>query len=174
MAYRDEYGNHYAECVTTAQEIDLKGLALSVNLKWEYTYHLEIESDPGDHCEVNPISVTVADVYSRDDADEDVPELPAQVLECIADKFWTMYHKDFIFCELINNSLLRHGYKCQRRPIPSMLEHTAMLTRPLAEVYIAKPRNRREAMELDPDWFMEEARDRADEEAADRRKGVAA
>ena len=37
-----------------------------------------------------------------------------------------------------------------------------LLTRPLAEVYIAKPRNRREAMELDPDWFMEEARDRAD------------
>jgi len=171
MAYRDEYGYHYAECVTTEQEIDLEGLALSVNLKWEYTYHLEIEADPGDHCEVNPISVTVADVYSRDGESLDLPD---QVLECIADKIWTIYHKDFIFCELINNSLLRHGYRCQGRPIPCRLHPIEMILRPLSETYIPKPRNRREAMQDDPDWFMEEARDRKDEEAADRRKGVEA
>ena len=169
--YRDKDKYYSAECVTEEHDIDIEGLRLSVNAKWEYTYRLNDESDPADRDDVDVISVTVADVYDRDGESLDLPD---QVLECIADKLWTMYKHDYIFCELINGSLTRRAYNLQRRPIPSMLTHTAMLTRPLAEVYIAKPRNRREAMELDPDYFMEQAREEADERAADRRKGVAA
>ena len=172
--YRDKDKYYSADCVTQEHDIDLDGLRLSVNARWEYTYRLNDESDPLDRDEVNAINVTVADVYDRDSDSDEGPDLPDQVLECIADKLWTMYQKDYIFCELINSSLVRHAYKLQRRSIPSMLKHTAMLTRPLAEVYIAKPRNRREAMEIDPDYFMEQAREEADERAADRRKGVAA
>ena len=172
--YRDKDKYYSAECVTEEHDIDLEGLRLSVNAKWEYTYRLNDESDPFDRDDVDAISVTVADVYDRDDENGECLDLPDQVLECIADKLWTMYKHDYIFCERITGSLTRNAYRLQRRPIPSMLEHTAMLTRPLAEVYITKPRNRREAMLDDPDWFMEKARDRADEEAADRRKGVAA
>ena len=169
--YRDKDKYYSAECVTEEHDIDIEGLRLSVNAKWEYTYRLNDESDPADRDDVDVISVTVADVYDRDGESLDLPD---QVLECIADKLWTMYKHDYIFCELINGSLTRRAYKLQRRPIPSILTHTAMLTRPLAEVYIAKPRNRREAMEIDPDFFMEQAREEADERAADRRKGVAA
>ena len=172
--YRDKDKYYSAECVTQEHDIDIEGLRLSVNAKWEYTYRLNDESDPLDRDDVDVISVTVADVYDRDDESGEGPDLPDQVLECIADKIWTMYKRDYIFCELINGSLTRRAYKLQRRPIPSMLTHTAMLTRPLAEVYIAKPRNRREAMQDDPDYFMEQARDRKDEEAAEHRKGVAA
>ena len=169
--YRDKDKYYPADCVTEEHDIDLEGLHLSVNAKWEYTYRLNDESDPFDSDDVNATSVTVADVYDRDGESLD---LPGQVLECIADKIWTMYQKDYIFREMITRSLTRNAYKLQRRRLPFTLKPIDLLTRPLAEVYIAKPRNRREAMELDPDWFMEEARDRADEEAADRRKGVAA
>lgn len=169
--YRDKDKYYSAECVTEEHDIDLEGLRLSVNAKWEYTYRLNDESDPFDRDDVDAISVTVADVYDRDGESLDLPD---QVLECIADKIWTMYQKDYIFREVITGILTRNAYKLQRRRLPFTLKPIDLLTRPLAEVYIAKPRNRREAMELDPDWFMEEARDRADEEAADRRKGVAA
>lgn len=169
--YRDKDKYYSAECVTEEHDIDLEGLRLSVNAKWEYTYRLNDESDPFDRDEIDAISVTVADVYDRDGESLDLPD---QVLECIADKLWTMYEKDYIFREMITRSLTRNAYKLQRRLLPFTLRPIDLLTRPLAEVYIAKPRNRREAMLDDPDWFMEEARDRADEEAADRRKGVAA
>lgn len=172
--YRDKDKHYSADCVTQEHDIDLKGLRLSVNARWEYTYRLNDESDPLDRDEVNAINVTVADVYDRDSDSDEGPGLPDQALECIADKLWTMYQKDYIFCELINSSLVRHAYKLRHRPIPFTLRPIDLMTRPLAEVYIAKPRNRREAMELDPDYFMEQARDRADDEAADRRKGVAA
>lgn len=169
--YRDKDKYYSAECVTEEHDIDLEGLRLSVNAKWEYTYRLSDESDPFDRDDVDAISVTVADVYDRDGESLDLPD---QVLECIADKLWAMYKHDYIFCELITGSLTRNAYKLEGLRLPFTLKPIDLLTRPLAEVYIAKPRNRREAMELDPDWFMEEARDRADEEAADRRKGVAA
>ena len=169
--YRDKDKYYSAECVTEERDIDLEGLRLSVNAKWEYTYRLNDESDPFDRDDVDAISVTVADVCDRDGESLDLPD---QVLECIADKIWTMYENDCIFREMITGSLTRNAYKLQRGSIPFTLKPIDLLTRPLAEAYITKPRNRREAMELDPDYFMEEARDRADEEAADRRKGVAA
>ena len=172
--YRDKDKYYSAECVTEEHDIDLEGLRLSVNAKWEYTYRLHDESDPFDRDDVDAFSVTVADVRDRDDENGESLDLPDQVLECIADKLWTMYKHDYIFCELITDSLTRRAYNLQRRRLPFTLRPIDLLTRPLAEVYIAKPRNRREAMQDDPDWFMEEARDRKDEEAADRRKGVAA